>query len=489
MVVLAALAAPTVAQSTAAATPVFSRQPYLQMATPTGITVVWRTRSLIMPVLKAGVKAGQWTAEVPIEKMIIRRTAADGESTEGTKPLHSAPSGTYQYEATLAGLKPDTKYFYAISENGRVLTPDDGTHFFRTLPEPGAERPFTFWVVGDSGTGGDAQKAVHAAFRDWRRKSKTEVDFYVHVGDMAYNNGRDSEFQFGFFEIYADTLKNLTCWPAMGNHEGNTSKGALQEGPYYDAYVSPTKGEAGGLPSGTEAYYSWDCGRTHFICLDSHDLPRSPDGQMCQWLKADLEKTKADWIIAYWHHPPYTKGSHDSDKEKDLTEVREKIMPIIESGGVDLVLTGHSHVYERSFLLNGAYSTPTTAAGAVLDDGPGDPAKGGAYRKVPGLVPNSGTIQIVTGHGGQALSRKDHPHPVMWKTIIEWGSVLVRVDGKTLTATMLDANGKERDTVQIIKDAKSVPKAIASPKAPDAPEGPLRLKSRVTLPGTSASNP
>ena len=56
---------------------------------------------------------------------------------------------------------------------------------------------------------------------------------------------------------------------------------------------------------------------------------------------------------------------------------------------------------------------------------------------------------------------------------------------------MLDANGKERDTVQIVKDAKSIPKPIASPKAPGTPEGPTRLKSRVTLPtgsGTS-SNP
>jgi hypothetical protein len=79
----------------------------------------------------------------------------------------------------------------------------------------------------------------------------------------------------------------------------------------------------------------------------------------------------------------------------------------------------------------------------------------------------------------------------MWKTITEWGSVLVNVNGKTLTAMMLDANGKERDTVQIVKDAKSIPKPIASPKAPGTPEGPTRLKSRVTLPtgsGTS-SNP
>jgi hypothetical protein len=462
---------------------VFSRQPYLQMATPTTVTIVWRTRVAMVPEVRVGLKGGATVVKVPAEKMTVRRLAADGGSSEGAKVLHSAPAGTWQYEATVSGLKPDTKYVYEILDGGKVVTPADGSCVLQTNPEPGAVRPFSFWVVGDSGTGSDSQKAVHNSFKAWRAKGKKDVDFYVHVGDMAYNFGRDAEFQFGFFEVYADTLRGLTCWPAMGNHEGNTSSGSTGVGPYYDAYVTPAKGEAGGLASGTEAYYSWDYAKTHFVCLNSHDAPRKADGAMAQWLKADLEKTKAEWVIAYWHHPPYTKGSHDSDKEKDLIEVREHLLPIIEAGGVDLVLTGHSHVYERSFLLNGAYGTPTVSANGVLDDGTGDPFKGGPYHKVPGLEANSGTVQIVAGHGGQALSRKEHPSPVMWKTITEWGSVMVNVNGRTLTAMMLDADGKERDTVQIVKDAKSVPKKIAVPKAPGVPEGPLKMKSRVVVPG------
>ena len=104
--------------------------------------------------------------------------------------------------------------------------------------------------------------------------------------------------------------------------------------PYYDAYVCPTRGEAGGVPTGTEAYYSFDYGRIHFICLDSHDLDRKPTGLMARWLKLDLERTKADWLVAFFHHPPYTKGTHDSDREKQLIEMRQHIMPILESGGV-----------------------------------------------------------------------------------------------------------------------------------------------------------
>ena len=57
-------------------------------------------------------------------------------------------------------------------------------------------------------------------------------------------------------------------------------------------------------------------------------------------------------MIAYWHQPPYTKGTHDSDTEIMCIEMRQNIMPILEQYGVDLVLNGHSHGYERSYLID-----------------------------------------------------------------------------------------------------------------------------------------
>src|SRR6185295_13170980 len=111
--------------------------------------------------------------------------------------------------------------------------------------------PCTFWVVGDSGTGSDSETAVMRSFQRWRTQKKANVDFCLHVGDMAYNKGLDSEFQFGFFNPYSPLLRGLTCWPAMGNHEGANSKGISGIGPYFDAYVCPKKGESGGLASGT----------------------------------------------------------------------------------------------------------------------------------------------------------------------------------------------------------------------------------------------
>ena len=194
----------------------------------------------------------------------------------------------------------------------------------------------------------------------------------------------------------------------MGNHEGYTSDSASQSGPYYDAYVLPTKGEAGGVPSGTEAYYSFDHGNVHFVVLDSYESSRKVDGPMLTWLANDLAATTQKWIIAYFHHPPYTKGSHDSDKEKQLIEMRENANPILEAAGVDLVRAGHSHIYERSYLIAGYYKTPTKKSeGTILDAGDGAIAGDGAYVKTAKGQKN-GAVYVVAGHGGAGVSQQTH---------------------------------------------------------------------------------
>ncbi len=450
-----------------------SRAPYLQLATDDAIHIAWRTTHHSSPTIRYGTSQDQLSLKSLSKNIIVRRTAKEGKGEVGLSPspLHTAPIGTYQFEAKLTGLKPDTLYHYALYEGDKRVTPNDGGYSFRTHPAPGTKRDLYFWAAGDSGTGGVHQKKVYQAMLDYTKEQKITLDMFIHVGDMAYGSGKDREFQSNFFEIYQPTLRNTVCWPAMGNHEGYTSKGKTCIGPYYDAYITPTRGEAGGVPSGTETYYSYDYGRVHFIVLNSHDLDRRPTAAMAQWLKEDLAKTstkKTDWLIAFWHHPPYTKGSHDSDKEKQLIEMRQYILPILESSGVDLVLTGHSHIYERSMLIDGAYDTPTTAENHVFDDGDGDAQGDGAYQKSPGLKPNEGTVQIVTGHSGQGLRRKGYS-PIMRRSILEHGSCLINVKGDTLSAIMLNKNGELADEFQIHKKKPVTPTRIAKPWKPGVP--------------------
>lgn len=461
-------------------TPPFSRMPYLQSGGPNSIEVVWRTEGPVEPVVRFGTDASQLDRRSQRSDLVVRvslgptnQSVAERWMALRTKAnlalpkLHSAPVGTFQYEVRLRELQPETTYYYAIYDGARRLTPGDGTCRFTTPPVPGVTRPVRFWVLGDGGTGGEPQMAVYRTILGAVERDRHPLDFMVYVGDMAYGRGKDSEFQSRFFEPYEPTLRQIVCWPTMGNHEGLTSSGRTGVGPYYDAYVVPTRGQLGGVASGTEAYYSFDYANIHFICLDSHDLDRRPGEPMARWLKADLEKAHADWLIAFWHHPPYTKGSHDSDKEKDLTEIRQHIMPIIEQGGVDVVLTGHSHSYERSMLMDGAYATTTVAEDVILDDGDGDPAGDGAYRKSVGIHPHEGTVQVVTGNAGQTLGRTG-TMPVMRRTIIEHGSVLVDVHGDTLTARMLNRDGVERDVFRVEKRGKVTHDRLALPWQPPA---------------------
>jgi hypothetical protein len=128
----------------------------------------------------------------------------------------------------------------------------------------------------------------------------------------------------------------------------------------------PAEGEAGGLASGTERYYSFDYANIHLVCLDAMTSDRSPAGPMLTWLEEDLAATDKAWIIAFWHHPPYTWGTHNSDFERELIDMRENAVPILERYGVDLVLCGHSHVYERSWLLNGHYGYSSSFSPSMM---------------------------------------------------------------------------------------------------------------------------
>ncbi len=458
-----------------------SRGPYLQLSTPQSIVVVWRTEGASDPRVRIGSSPNELNRTISSEAISLRvsadvktagkvpllykETASHASSREPRSVNPSTVSNTFQYEALLTGLKPETRYYYAVYDGNRRLAGGDQQHYFVTSPPVGSDAKMRIWVVGDSGTGGREQRDVYLAMQEFTQETKRDIDLYLHVGDMAYGDGADSEFQRNFFAVYQPTLRNTVCWPTMGNHEGHTSRGFSGFGPYYDAYVVPTAGEAGGLPSGTEAYYSFDIADVHFICLDSHDLDRSPDGAMAKWLIADLEEAQGDWLVAFWHHPPYTKGSHDSDREGQLVEMRSHFMPILEAAGVDIVLSGHSHIYERSMLIDGAYATPTTADGVILDDGDGHPTGDGAYRKSAGRNPHEGTVAIVSGHGGGAI-RRIGTMPLMREIILEYGSVILDLDGDTLTGTMINKNNVQRDLFSIVKRGKVCAKRVTKPWQP-----------------------
>ncbi len=434
-----------------------TRAPYLQLSHTEGVTVVWRADEEVKNPAVRVWKEDETPMICSGESILVRTQSGDAQ-------VSVIPGEQTQYEATISGLKANTTYNYALFDGADALADETQGQTFTTHPVIGEEKPTRIWVVGDSGTGEKHQRLVHQAMQQYTKDEP--IDLYLHVGDMAYGQGTDVQFQEKFFQPYQKTLSNTVCWASMGNHEGRTSDGKTGIGPFYDAYVCPTKGEAGGVPSGDESFYSFDYGAIHFICLNSYDIDRSPEGEMAKWLVRDLAETKAKWIVGFWHHPPYTKGTHDSDVENELKEMRRHIMPIMERGGVDLVLAGHSHIYERSMLIDGAYQTPTTATGVILDDGDGDPKGDGAYLKPEAITPNKGTVAIVTGHGG-ALGRNSMGiMPIMRSIVLDHGSTIIDISGDTLSGTMIDLLGRERDIFQIVKKGEPDLQIVSNPWTP-----------------------
>ena len=173
---------------------------------------------------------------------------------------------------------------------------------------------------------------------------------------------------------------------------------------------------------------------------------------MLEWLRHDLATTRQDWIVAFWHHPPYSKGSHDSDYEGELVDMREHVLPILEEHGVDLVLSGHSHSYERSFLIDGHYGPSWTYdATHQKDTGDGDPGGDGAYVKAAGGgTAHAGAVYAVAGSSGQT-SGGSLDHPAMFVSLNVLGSLVLEVIGPRLDAIFLDDQGGVKDRFAIVK--------------------------------------
>jgi hypothetical protein len=270
--------------------------------------------------------------------------------------------------------------------------------------------------------------------------------------------------------MYPEMLRKSAVWSTRGNHESATSGGVPV---YYNIFTMPTAGQAGGVGSGTEAYYSFDYGDIHFICLDSYASSRAVGSPMLNWLQSDLAATDKKWIIAFWHHPPYTKGSHDSDSEQALVDMRQNVLPILEAGGVDLVLGGHSHSYERSFLIDNHYGLSTSFADThKKQTGGGRPGvDSGSYKKLSSdpQAPQAGAVYAVPGSSGQ-ISGGSLNHPAMFISLNQLGSMVLDVDGNTLHAKFLRETGVIDDyfTMQKISVSSTVPPAITTTSLPDA---------------------
>ena len=424
-----------------------TRGPYLQLGTPSSIVVRWRTDAATDSEVRYGAAPGNLGSQA--NSFVV----------------------TTEHEITVGGLTPDTQYYYSVGTTATILAGDNTDHFFITFPPVGTPEPTRIWVLGDSGTANGDAAAVRDAY--FTATGSRHTDIWLMLGDNAYSSGTDAEYQNAVFNMYPTMLRKSVLWPTLGNHDGISADSSSQTGPYYSIFTLPKQGEAGGVASGTEAYYSFDFGNIHFICLESYETDRATNAPMANWLRSDLGATTRDWIVAFWHHPPYSKGSHDSDTETELIQMRENFLPILEAGGVDLVLGGHSHSYERSFLIDGHYGLSTTFNDSYKKDG-GSGRDPTPYQKPAGLVPHQGAVYTVAGSSGQTAGGTLN-HPAMFISLNVLGSLVLDFQTNRLDLSFLNSSGVVQDDFTIVKGASGPPPVPLAPTGLTAAPGDGRV--------------
>ncbi len=418
--------------------PELIRGPYLQQASPTTVLVRWRTDALCRSRVRFGTSAGN-----------LQQTSDDLALVTEHKVL-------------LKDLQPSTRYYYSIGSIKDTLQGDTANYFYTLPPQATADQTLRIAALGDCGNNSVNQRDCRDKMIEYL--GNEHLNAWILLGDNAYSYGTDAEYQTNFFGIYKDKLlKQVPLFPAPGNHDYRdvdfSSEVAKQTHvvSYFQNFSMPENGQCGGVPSHNSSYYSFDIGNIHFLSLDSYGQVEKTSlwdttGPQVTWIKEDLEQLNpsSTWVVAYWHHPPYTMGSHNSDREKDLIAIREQFIPILERYGVDLIICGHSHVYERSDLMNGNYGMENTFDSKRQTHGKTSSSPL-IFRKRS--LREKGTVYVVSGSAGQLGGKQaSFPHAAMpFSDADHGGASLLEVKGNKLDFKWICADGTIRDSFSIVK--------------------------------------
>jgi predicted phosphodiesterase len=199
-----------------------------------------------------------------------------------------------------------------------------------------------FAVIGDSGTGGRAQRQVAGQMAAYRKQF--EFEFVLMLGDNLYGHERPRDYERKFKIPYAQLLKDgVEFYAALGNHDEPSQR-------FFEDFHM-----------GGERYYAFTKGNARFFALDSS----YSDVDQLAWLDHQLERTSEDWKICFLHHPLYSSGREHGPS----LELRQMLEPILIKHGVDVVFSGHEHFYERLVPQNGIAYFISGGAGKLR---PGD---------------------------------------------------------------------------------------------------------------------
>jgi len=297
----------------------FKKGPYIMYTDTTSTTIMWETETVAPSVVEYGEKQSS------LDKVM-------GEESD----LH---------EVRITGLKPDTEYFYRAGDGQNMSI------MFKFRTNPSHHKPFRFVAYGDS----QNHPEIHSKLIPMI--AARSPSFVLHAGDAVERGGEEERWQTEFFDVVRPLIFYIPYYISIGNHEANSQ--------YFYKYVSYP------YPEGDEqheSYYWFKYGAVFVIVIDSNKYYFGTEDPQHRWVINTLKRPEAVWAglrIALFHEAAYTDGWGTCNYDGNL-QVRSSLLPVLEKGGVDLIINGHTHGYERGFL-NGVYHMIVGGGGGDLD--------------------------------------------------------------------------------------------------------------------------
>ena len=337
--------------------------PYLQNVEPTAITVMWETADPCV----GGVRF----------------------SGNGSKPVTlSEEEPRTVHELRLTGLEPASSYSYEILWDGEELGPWP----FRTAP-PVGKTPVRIAFYGDSRTNSEVHRRCVEVMMEH------DPELIVNAGDLVSDGKVYEQWKPQFFDPLAPLICSVPIYTVLGNHERNSEH-------YYSYYDLPNN----------EAWWTADFGVVHLIALDSCRQTRA-DSEQTAWLREALENAPRDrWIVVVVHGPLFS--AHPT---RGIASYRWHWQPLFQEYGVDLVITGHDHQYQRCH-----------PVGSLVDEG------------------QHGVVHFTTGGGGAGL------YPVYqysWTAcaVSVHNVTILEFDEKRVKGRAFSENGEPLDEYEIAR--------------------------------------
>ncbi len=297
----------------------FVKGPYLMYSDSTSVTIMWQTEDEESSVVDFG------------ENQISFKRI-----TTSNNKIH---------EVKIDNLKPDTLYYYRVG-NGIYMT---DLFTFRTNPVN--HKPFRFAAYSDS------QNHPERHTRLIPLIAEKGPAFIIHAGDAVEKGREEDRWQSELFDVIRPIAFYIPYYFAIGNHEANSE--------YYYRYFSYPYPEDNPQH---ESYYWFRYGAVFVIVIDSQKYLFGTEDPQHKWIINTLKRPESLWAglrIAVFHQSAYTEGWGDCDYDGNL-QIRNSLIPALEQGGINLILNGHTHGYERGFL-NGVYHMIIGGGGGDLD--------------------------------------------------------------------------------------------------------------------------